>query len=383
MKITGFETYKVPPRWTFLKLTTDTDLVGWGEGIVDGRAETVCAAIEGLSEEFLLGRGPNQVSKHWQRIYRGTHHRGGPILMSALAAIDQALWDLKGKDTGRPVYELLGGPVRERIRVCPWITGETPEDLARAAEEKRDLGYPALAMMMNLRPARLRSTARLERVRERLQHVQEAVGNDVDVGVDFRGRVSRAVAKQLFKVVDEYDPLYIEEPLLPEYDDDLPELVQYTSSPVATGQRKYSRWDFKSLMENGSVDIVQPAVCNAGGISEMQRIISLAETFDVAVVPKCPGGPIAFAASIQLGLGMQNIVMQDQHHDLQEDGSSDFYAYLSNKDFFSYTNGYFEIDDTPGLGIRVDEDAVVTRALEEIHWQPPAWHHDDGSIADW
>lgn len=232
-------------------------------------------------------------------MYRSGFYRGGPVLMSAIAGIDQALWDVKGKRFGAPVYELLGGRARDRIRVYQWIGGDRPSEVGEAAAEKVSEGFTGLKMNATSELRRVDTPAAVREAEERLGEVREAVGPEVDIGVDFHGRVTKPMAKRLAKALEPYEPMFIEEPVLPEHNDALPAIAAHTSIPIATGERMFSRWDFKEVFENGSVDVIQPDLSHAGGITEVKKIADMAEAYDVALAPHCPLGPIALASCIQ------------------------------------------------------------------------------------
>lgn len=383
MNVTGYELFRVPPRWLFLKLETDEGVVGWGEPATEGREQTMCAAIDDLLETYVLGENPLRIERLWQHMYHGEHSSGGPIMMGAIACIDQALWDLKGRHEGVPVYELLGGPVREKIHAYKWLSGDRPAELADSAAEAADLGFNVVELMINVRPARVETRHIRKSADERLRYVREAVGDDVDIAVDFRGRVSKPVARQLAAVLDDHDLMFIEEPLLPEYNDALGELRDNTRTSIATGQRLYSRWDFKEVLTTGVADIIQPAITHAGGITEIRKIADMAESFDAPVMPKCSVGPIAFAAALHLHMASQNIVSQELHNELQNRTDNSFYRYLSNPGHFELADGYLTISDAPGLGIEVDEATVRAEATDDLSWHSPLWHHEDGSVAHW
>jgi galactonate dehydratase len=383
MEVTGYELFRVPPRWLFLRLDTDEGVVGWGEPATEGRAETICAAITDLLDTYVLDENPLEVERLWQRMYHGEHSRGGPILMGAIACIDQALWDIKGRHEGVPVYELLGGPVRDKVHVYKWISGDRPTELADSAAEAVDLGFDVVELMINVRPARVETRHVRNSADERLRHVREAVGDDVDIAIDFRGRVDKPVARQLASVLDAHELMFIEEPLLPEHNDSLDQLRSTTRTPIATGQRMYSRWDFKQVLTSGVIDIAQPAITHAGGITEIRKIANMAEAFNVPVMPKCSVGPVAFAAAIHLHLAVQNLVSQELHNELQNRTNNSFYQYLSNPDYFDLEGSYLTVSDEPGLGIRLDEATVRAEATDDLSWNSPLWHHEDGSVAHW
>lgn len=381
MEITGYELFAVPPRWLFLKLETDRGLCGWGEPIVEGHAKTTRAAVEEILDNYLIGKDPMEIERHWQAMYRGRHFRGGPILMSAIGGIDQALWDIKGKQYNAPVYELLGGRARDRIRTYQWIGGDTPDEIADAAESAVDDGYRTLKLSVS-QFRRIDSPAAVAHARDRFAAVRERVGDGVDIGVDFRGRVTKSMAKSVAEKLAPYNPMYYEEPVLSEHADALGEIATHTTVPLAIGQRLYSRWDFAPLVEQGVVDILQPSPSHAGGISEVRKIATAAESADTLVSLHCPLGPISLAACLQLDMAIPNAIVQAQSLDLHRPDNH-LLAYIDDPTVFGFTDGYITAPDTPGLGIEVDEAVVRNQAQSDINWQNPIWYHDDGSIAEW
>jgi galactonate dehydratase len=382
MHITDYELFEVPPRWLFLKVTTSDGTVGWGEPIIEGRAKTVETAVEELIENYLLGKDPSRIEDHWQAMYRGGFYRGGPVLMSAIAGIDQALWDIKGKRFDAPVYELLGGRARDRLRVYQWIGGDDPSDVAEQAREKVDAGFTALKMNGTPAVESLDSPATVDAAADRMREVREAVGNEVDVGVDFHGRVSKSMAKRLIAALEPYDPFFIAEPVLPEHNDALADIRAATTIPIATGERMYSRWDFKQVFESNAVDLIQPDLSHAGGITEVNKIAAMAEAYDVSMAPHCPLGPIALASCIQVDACSPNALIQEQSLDIHYNETSDVLDYLADSSVFEYREGYVDIPDGPGLGIEIDEEHVREQA-GDVDWHNPVWRHADGSVAEW
>lgn len=383
MKIVDFELFAVPPRWLLLKLETDDGVVGWGEPIIQGRLETVRAAVTELVEGYLLGSDPLRTEYHWRKLYQSGYFRGGPALMSALAGIDHALWDIKGRHYGAPVHELLGGHVRDRLLVYQWLGGENPEDIAASARQDYDRGYRAfkLNFVREFRP--IETTAAVDRAVERVAAVRDAVDDDAFVGVDFHGRVSKPMAAELVRRLEPLDLMFVDQPLLPEHADSFADIADRTTVPIATGERFYSRYDFKRLFTDEAVSVIQPDVTHVGGISEMRKVVSMAEAFDVAVVPHCPLGPVAFAASLQVGFCSQNVVMQEQDLDLHDPGSSQRLKLLEDPATFTFDDGYVERPTGSGLGIEVDEEYVREQAQAQVNWYNPVWHHEDGSVAEW
>lgn len=382
MKIISLETFIVPPRWCFLKISTDEGLVGWGEPIVEGQAATVAAAVHDMSD-YLIGRDPDTIEDIWQTLYRARFYRGGPVSMSAIAGIDQALWDLKGKRYGLPIYQLLGGAVRDRIQVYSWVGGDRVSDVVTAAQDRATQGFSAVKMNACEELHYIDSYAKLESVVERVASVRAALGSGFGIGVDFHGRLHRAMAKVLAKELEPYHLMFIEEPVLSENNDALREIAAHTSTPIATGERMFSRWDFKQLLQQGVVDIIQPDVSHAGGISETHRIATMAEAYDVALAPHCPLGPIALAACLQIDAISSNAFIQEQSLGIHYNVGNDLLDYLVDPTVFDYAAGYVTIPSGPGLGIQVDEERVREMAAIGHRWRNPIWRHADGSIAEW
>jgi galactonate dehydratase len=382
MKITKLELFTVEPRWLFLKIETDQGICGWGEPVVEGRAHTVKAAVEEL-KDYLIGKDPLRIEDHWQVLYRGGFYRGGPILMSAIAGIDQALWDIKGKYYNAPVHELLGGSCRERIRVYSWIGGDRPNDVAEAALEKKRQGFTAIKMNATEELHYIDSYEKVDAVIQRVEAIRKATGENFGIGIDFHGRVHKPMAKLLVKAMEPYHLMFIEEPVLTENLDALKVIAMHTSTPIATGERMYSRWDFKKVFEEGYVDIIQPDVSHAGGITECRKIATMAEAYDVAVAPHCPLGPIALAACLQLDACTPNAFIQEQSLGIHYNEGSDLLDYLTDKTVFKYENGHVNIPIGPGLGIDIHEERVREAAAKGHHWKNPVWRNKDGTVAEW
>ena len=382
MKITGFRLYPAPPRWLFLKLETDEGLCGWGEPIVEGRAHTVAAAVEELSYYF-LGKDPRRIEDLWQTMYRAGFYRGGPEVMSAISGIDQALWDIKGRALGVPVYELLGGLCRDSLRVYCWIGGDRPDDVAAAVREKRDQGYTAVKMNATEELHYVDSYKKVQQVLDRCAALRDAVGYDVDFALDFHGRVHKPMAKVLAHELEAFKPMFIEEPVLAENIEALREITAHTSVPIATGERMFSRWDFKRLLVAGYADVVQPDLSHAGGISECRKIAAMAEAFDVAVAPHCPLGPVALAACVQLDMATPNAFIQEQSLGIHYNRGGDLLTYLKDASPFRYERGCIAPPAGPGLGVEVDEEKLAAMAAQGHNWKNPIWRNADGTIAEW
>ncbi|MHA6480996.1 galactonate dehydratase [Paenibacillus sp. strain BS8-2] len=382
MKITSLELFIVPPRWLFLKIDTDEGIVGWGEPIVEGRALAVKAAVEELSE-YLIGKDPLAIEDHWQAMYRGGFYRGGPVLMSAIAGIDQALWDIKGKFHQAPIYQLMGGACRERMKVYSWIGGDRPSDVGQAALRAQSQGFTAVKMNATEELQYIDSYIKIDQVLERVAAVREAVGPYLGVGIDFHGRVHKPMAKILAKELEVFRPMFLEEPVLAENNEALRDIAAVTHIPIATGERMFSRWDFKKLLADGYVDIIQPDLSHAGGITECKKIASMAEAYDVALAPHCPLGPIALAACLQVDATCHNAVIQEQSLGIHYNEGNDLLDYIVDSSVFEYVDGFVSIPGGPGLGIEINEAHVRKMAEVGHDWKNPIWRHQDGSVAEW
>ncbi|MFG3093149.1 galactonate dehydratase [Streptomyces sp. NPDC048202] len=383
MKITALTTYLVAPRWLFLKIETDEGVTGWGEPVVEGRAHTVAAAVDELSD-YLTGQDPLRIEDHWQVMTKGGFYRGGPVLSSAVSGIDQALWDIKGKHHGVPVHDLLGGAVRDRMRMYSWIGGDDPSEAADHAAQRLEQGYRAVKMNVGGRMRHLETSREIDAVLARVASVREVMGEDGDVAIDFHGRTSPALAKQLARALEPLRPMFIEEPLLPELTSQYRDFTAATSIPVATGERLYSRWDFDPVLRSG-IALAQPDLSHAGGISEVRRIAAQAEVQGVGLAPHCPLGPIALAACLQVDFASPNAFIQETSLGIHYNVGSDLGDYLVDTSVFDFdtTDGHMARLTAPGLGIEVDEDAVAKAAENGHRWRNPVWRHTDGSFAEW
>lgn len=382
MKITGYRLFAVPPRWLFLKIETDEGLTGWGEPVIEGRAATVAAAVTELMS-YLVAKNPLNIEDHWNMMYRGGFYRGGAILMSAIAGIDQALWDIKGKYHNAPVHQLMGGKARDSIQVYSWIGGDRPAEVGTAAAKMVAQGFTAVKMNATEELQWVDSYSKVDEAIARIAAVREAGGPSLGIGIDFHGRVHKPMAKILARELEQFRPMFIEEPVLPENNEALKEIRQHTAIPIATGERMYSRWDFKNLLVAGYADIIQPDLSHAGGITECKKILSMAEAFDVAAAPHCPLGPIALAACLQVDATCHNAFIQEQSLGIHYNQGSDLLDYLTENEVFKYDRGFVKIPERPGLGIEINEEHVERMAAVGHDWKNPVWRHKDGSIAEW
>jgi galactonate dehydratase len=382
MKITKFTTYRVPPRWMFLKIETDEGITGWGEPVIEGKARTVEAAVHEFADQ-LVGQDPRRINDLWQLMYRGGFYRGGPILMSAIAGIDQALWDILGKSLHQPVYHLLGGRLRERIKTYCWVGGDRPADVLDGIQRAREMGFDTFKMNGTEEMAMVDTHAAVDRAIEKFTLIRTNLGNSVDFGIDFHGRVALPMAKVLLRELEPLRPLFVEEPVLAEHCEQYARLAEHTAIPLAAGERMYSRFDFKRVLAAGGISILQPDVSHAGGITECLRIAAMAEAHDVALAPHCPLGPVALAACLQVDLVSHNAVFQEQSMGIHYNQGAELLDYVVNRDDFKVDGGYVRASDKPGLGVEIDEARVIAASKNAPDWRNPVWRHADGSIAEW
>ena len=379
MKIGRIETFYVPPRWMFVRVESDDGAVGWGEASLEGHAEAVDGAFEALRDRF-IGHDPRRIEDIWQVAYRGGFYRGGPVLMSAIAGFEQALWDLKGRAVGLPAWEMLGGRVRDKIRAYAWIGGDRPHEIADAAKARADQGFSAVKMNATAELDWIGTPKLFDEVVKRVEAAQAA---GMDVGLDFHGRVHRPMAKQLAKALEPLGLLFIEEPLLSENPEGLRQIAELTSTPIALGERLFSRWDFKPFFESGAVDIIQPDLSHAGGILECRKIAAMAEAYDIAVAPHCPLGPLALASCLQLAACTPNVAIQEMSLGIHYNVGHDLLEFCSDKEVLTPQDGYLAIPEKPGLGITIDEAAVREAHKDRHRWRNPVWRLADGSFAEW
>ncbi|KAJ9298517.1 hypothetical protein DTO271G3_3484 [Paecilomyces variotii] len=381
VKIQSIEYFRVLPRWLFVKVTDEEGQYGWGESTLEGHTEAIEGTLSALSKRF-QGYEADDIEQIWQTAWRLGFYRGGPVFMSAISGIDIALWDLKGRRLGVPIHQLLGGKVRNKISVYAWIGGDRPADVEAAGKARLEQGFKAVKMNATEDVNWLDSPKVLESSVERLKRVK-SIG--LDAALDFHGRLHKPMAKQLAKALEPHHPLFLEEPLLSEHPEGIKHLSNLVSCPIALGERLYNRWDVKRFLEDGSVDVLQPDISHCGGISELRRIAAMAETYDVAIAPHCPLGPIALAACMQVDLSTPNFVIQEMSLGIHynTDTEYDVTSYLKDPKVFDVKDGYVEALTAPGLGIEVDEEMVRRVAKDAQPWQPKEFYGADGGIREW
>ncbi|MER6005618.1 galactonate dehydratase [Nonomuraea sp. NPDC051941] len=379
--IARVETFLVAPRWLFVRVETDSGIVGWGEATCEGRSETVRTAVDQLAE-LLIGRDALRIEDHWQVLTKGSFYRGGPILASAVAGLDQALWDIAGKHFGAPVHQLLGGPVRDRIRVYGWVGGDEPSEVRDHIAAQLEAGLTAVKMNASGAMSPVASVAELDGVVARVAAAREVLGDHRDVAVDFHGRFTLANARRVAPLLEPYRPLFLEEPVVPENSHLIGEFVRSTTTPVSTGERLYSRQEFLPVFQAG-IAVAQPDLSHAGGITEVRKIATLAEVYDVQLAPHCPLGPIALAACLQVGFATPNYLIQEQSIGIHYNRGAEVLDYCLDKTPLTFVNGYVERLTAPGLGIEIDDQAVRAADKKGHAWRSPVWRHRDGSYAEW
>ena len=381
MKISSFAVYRVKPRWIFIKLVTDERIEGWGEMISGTKTETVVAGATELAQT-LIGRDPFAIETLWQELYN-SFFRGGPINATIVSGIETALWDIKGKALNVPIYELLGGRARDRIKVYSWIGGDRPDDVVREALDRKNRGFDAVKMNATEELHYIDSYEKVQAVVDRVASIRKEMGAGFGIAVDFHGRVHKPMAKVLAAALEPYHLMFLEEVVLPENEEAFREVAQHVATPLATGERLCSRWAFKNLFRTGVIDIIQPDVALAGGILETRKIIATAESFDMAAAPHAPYGPIALAATLQIDACSPNVFIQEQSLGIHYNKGFDLLDFVENKEVFQYKDGFVSLPTLPGLGLVINEELVKKVSAEGLVWTNPKWKNYDGTHAEW
>ena len=382
MKISSFKIYEVKPRWIFIKIITDEGIEGWGEMISGTKTETVVAGAYEIGNRFLVGQNPFAIERLFQEMHR-SFFRGGPINGTIVSGLEMALWDITGKALNVPVYELLGGAARDKIKVYSWIGGDRPSEVVEQAQDRVDRGFTAVKMNATEELHYIDSYEKVAEVVERVASIRERFGDALGIGVDFHGRVHKPMAKVLAKALEPYHPMFLEEVVLPENEEHFSEVANAVAVPLATGERLYTRWQFKSILQQGAIDIIQPDVALCGGILETRKIAAMAEAYDIAVAPHAPYGPIALAATLQVDSCTPNVFIQEQSLGIHYNKGFDLLDFVKNKEIFQYKDGFVDLPTKPGLGLEMDEDRVKEIAQEGLVWTNPKWKNYDGTIAEW
>ena len=350
--------------------------------MLEGHCDAVLACVQEM-KTYLIGNDPLNIEDIWNTLYRCGFYRGGGVLMSAISGIDQALWDIKGKYHNAPVWELMGGKCRDNMRVYSWIGGDRPADTGAAALEKKNAGFTAIKMNATEELQMVDTYDKVDAVLERVAAIRETCGKYFGIAIDFHGRVHKPMAKVLAKKLEEFDPMFIEEPVLCENMELFPEIAAACNIPIATGERLFSRYDFKRLLEIGGVDIIQPDLSHAGGITEVKKIASMAEAYDVALAPHCPLGPVALASCLNVDATSYNAFIQEQSIGIHYNVGKSVLDYVLNPEDFAFVDGRVALPKKPGLGAIVNKELVLEENKTPHQWKNPVWRHADGSVAEW
>jgi galactonate dehydratase len=370
--------------FVFVKVETDQPgLIGWGEASLEGKPRAVAGCIEDM-EPMVLGQDPLRIEHCWQILYRAGFWRLGVIGLSALSGIDQALWDIKGKELGRPVYELLGGRVRDKVRMYTHFGGGTPEKMAADAMAKVERGWTAVKTVPVPLTRPLDGPLVLKQAEAGLRAVREAVGDGVDILLDLHGRLTPQMAIQYGKRFEPYDPLFLEEPCQAENAAAMAPVARALTTPIATGERLFTRWGFREILEQKAASLLQPDTCHAGGISEVRKIAAMAEVYYAGLAPHNPYGPVSTAACIQVDLVCPNFVIQEI-----VDPEATPQAQSLIKEPLPVVQGHIMPPTRPGIGVEVDEAECARRRPDfsrpEAGSQTMRFFgafHEDGSVAD-
>jgi galactonate dehydratase len=362
IKVTKIETFVLKNSWVFVKVSTDAGITGWGEMLKDDAKACAAGALE--VGDYLIGQDPRRVVFHWQAIHRGAFYRGGPIKTAISSGIDQALWDITGKAYGVPVYKLMGGPTRDRVRVY---------------------GSPNPTNGVNAMKVQLRGSTRapfkynegqkmVDEIIERFKALREKMGPGVDIGVEFHGAIQPPTAMVLMKALEPFNPWFYEEVVQALNIELMAELARKTHIPLATGERIFTKWGFKDILEKRAAMILQPDVCYAGGITELKIIAGMAEAYYTPLAPHNPQGPCSLAASLQIAASIPNFLIQER-------GDNE-YTDLLAKPLPPIANGHRPLLTEPGLGITIDENKLMAQVGEPRPYNPQ-FDTDDGSVVDW
>ena len=381
MKIARIEQFFPRRRMRLVKITTDSGIIGWGETTLEGKPRSTMAAVDEIAD-YLMGKDPLRIEHHWQHIYRSAFFRGGNILMSALSGIDQALWDIAGKYYDVPTYQLLGGAVRDRIRVyAHWGIGSTTDEGKERARQRLEMlqekgGYKAFKSGPGGKWRAHEPPAVIDEFVKRAYLMREWVGPDAELAFDFHGKMTPALTIEICHEIKGMRPMFVEEPVPQENADALKLVSDHVPFPIATGERLLTRWGFRDVIEKQAVAYLQPDISHAGGITELKKIANMAEVYYMHMAPHCAIGPIAFSASLHVDAVVPNFLIQEQ----VDNGLG---AGLFKEDWV-VKDGHIELPTKPGLGFEVDEkEAEQDRGVYEEELGGEYFYESDGSVADW
>ncbi len=362
IKVTKIETFVLKNSWVFVKISTDAGITGWGEMLKDDAKACAAGALE--VGDYLIGQDPLRVVFHWQAIHRGAFYRGGPIKTAISSGIDMALWDIKGKAFGVPIYKLLGGPTRDRVRVYGRVSPETGVNAIKVglrALDRAPIKY-------------VEGQKFVDGCVDSFKALRQKYGSGVDIGVEFHGAVQPPTAMLLMKALEPYQPWFYEEVVQALNVDVMAELARKTHIPLATGERIFTKWGFREILEKRAATILQPDPCYAGGITEMRIIAGMAEAYYSPIAPHNPQGPCSLAAGLQIAAAIPNFLIQER-------GDNE-YSDLLAKPLPPVKDGHRPLLTDPGLGITIDENKLMAQVGEPMQYRT-RYDPDDGSVVDW
>ncbi|MBR2467330.1 MAG: galactonate dehydratase [Clostridia bacterium] len=360
-------------NWAFVKIYTDEGITGVGEGTLEYKEKAFLGALEHI-KEYLLGQDPRDIEKHWHTIYRDAYWRGGPVLMSALSAVECALWDILGKSLNVPVYTLLGGKYHDKVRIYVngWFAGaKEPEEFAEKAKIAVKRGVSAMKWDPFGKNYLQISNAELGKALRNVAAVREAVGDEVDLLIEGHGRFDVPTATRIAKELEQFRPMFFEEPVPPDNLEALAAVRAKSPVPISAGERLYSRWDYRKLFDIRAADYIQPDISHAGGISELKKIAAEAETHYIPFAPHNPSGPVANAATLQLAAACPNFcILEIMYSDVEWRGDV-------TTESLEYADGYIKIPDRPGLGIEINEEECLKHP-----YKPHTLRHYTGQLTN-
>ena len=368
--------------YVFVKLETNAGLVGWGEATLEGKAAAVIACVNDF-REFVIGKDPIQVEHHWQSMYVHSFYRAGPVIGSAISGIDQAMWDIRGKILGLPVYKLLGGPVDPRgVRGYYHARASTPDQLKALRQRANELGITCFKSGIPGYYEWIETNAKIRRAVRSMEILRENLGPEIDIGIDFHAKTSPSVASILVKEVEPLNLLFIEEPCPPENVKAMARVARRSTTPIATGERLIASFSCRELIEMGVVDILQCDINHVGGITALWKVGAMAEPSGISIAPHACEGPIGGIATVHVDAAMPNFLVQEICSGIEPEMKEKVWEEWLGFPAMRMVKGRFPLPDKPGLGFELSEDALKkypfggTRPMARVF-------HEDGSVAEW
>lgn len=376
MKVTDVKTFVVDcfrTNWVFVKVYTDEGIDGVGEATLEYKEKALCGAVEHI-RDYLVGQDPLDVEKHYQLIYRDAYWRGGAVLMSALSAVETALWDILGKHLGVPVYRLLGGKINDKVRIYVngWFAGaKTPEEFQEKARIAVKRGVTAMKWDPFGKSFMDISNKDLDTALRNVAAVREAVGNDVDILIEGHGRFNVPTGIKIAKELEQFKPMWFEEPVPPDNLEALKAVRDKSPVAISAGERLYTLRAYRELFESRAADFIQPDISHAGGIMESKKIAAVADSYYIPFAPHNPSGPVANAATLQLAACCQNFeILEIMYNDV------DYRCDVCDEKL-EYSDGYMKIPDRPGIGIEINEEECLKHP-----YVPHTLRHYTGALTD-